>query len=57
MSTTRSIPYWTTSVFSSVDWFGSDLRIGHFSFTNDDSPTNLKRQLGTLLRNVSELPE
>jgi hypothetical protein len=30
---TRSIPYWTTSVFSSTDWLGSDLRIGHsFSF-------------------------
>jgi hypothetical protein len=31
---TRSIPYWTTSVFVQYffycDWFGSDLRIGHF---------------------------
>jgi hypothetical protein len=27
----RSIPYWTTSAFSShCDWLGSDLRIGHF---------------------------
>jgi hypothetical protein len=29
--TTRSIPYWTTSAFSSYcDWLGSDLRIGQF---------------------------
>jgi hypothetical protein len=31
---TRSIPYWTTSVFSSYcDWLGSDLLIGHLRIT------------------------
>jgi hypothetical protein len=30
LSTTCSIPCWTTSVFSSTDWLDSDLRIGHF---------------------------
>jgi hypothetical protein len=31
LSKTRSIPYWTMSVFSSYsDWLGSDLRIGRF---------------------------
>jgi hypothetical protein len=31
LSKTRSIPYWTTSAFSSYcDWLGSDLRVGHF---------------------------
>jgi hypothetical protein len=29
MSRTRSIPYWTTSVFY-CDWLGSDLWVSHF---------------------------
>jgi hypothetical protein len=29
LSTTRSIPCWTTSVFSSHEWLGSDLQVWH----------------------------
>jgi hypothetical protein len=56
LSKTRSISYWTTSVFSSTDSLGSDLRIGHLRITKGECPNELSLSLSLMLRPTVSRP-